>query len=227
MKKILIVACLLLNFQVSHALTRGQIITEVRRLVHDTNSRRWTDVQISTFVNLAQDEILSFSWALHNIYEFTTISGTTEYVMPNDFIQPERVYYESEVLPEISLSRLDTEDATWTKTNSGQPDYYYIRRGTVTWFGLYPCPDEASPVRVDYTELADDLTTDSIEPFNGLPRMKPYHFLIVLWCTYYCYLQEGQIQTASAYYEMYAIRLKDMRETLGLRSNYQPTIRGQ
>lgn len=229
MKKILILFSLLFCFQPVNALTKSQIISEVRRLVQDSNGtsrQRWTDLQISTFINMAQDEIVSLTWCLHNEYHGMTRSGTTNYVMPETLFVPERVYYDNKVLPEISESKLDSTDENWISASTATPTYYYIHRTTVTWLGLYPSPDNAKSLDVYYYEQPANLDNDNSRPFNNCDKLNPYHYLIVLWVTHYCFLQEGKIATATQFYNLYSLRIKDMKDSLNLRPNYYPNISG-
>lgn len=212
-----------------YALNKSQINSEIRRLIHDSNGtsrERWTDLQISTFINMAQEEIVSLTWCMHNRYSFTTLSGTTQYALPNDTIALESVYYDNKVLPEISQSKLDTIDETWPTASTGVPTYYYVYRTTASWIGFYPSPDNTKSVDVWYVEQPDNLDSDTDTPFNNIHKLKPFHYTIILWVAHYCCLQEGKIGLATQFYNLYALRLKDMKDSLDLRPNYYPTISG-
>lgn len=230
MKKIVLLTGLLFISSNLFALTKSQLISEIRLLVNDnpteTSRYRWTDLQISTFINIAQQEINGVNWCLKTRTTLTLTAGVTEYILPTDFFAMERVYYDNDVLKEISLSKLDDIDSMWLKSSTGTPSYYYVRIGTVTWLGLYPAPDNRKDFDIYYYQIPANLDTNSLEPFNNLPRLRPYHHLITLWVAYYCMLQEGRLNSATQYYTLYNAGLKNMREIMNLTPNFYPNISG-
>lgn len=210
-------------------LTKAQITNEVRRLVQDSNGtsrERWTDLQISTFIDMAQDEIFALTWCLEASTSIFSITDTTACVLPSDLFAVTNVYYDGKVLPEISLSKLDNVDENWHTASTGTPTYYYITRTSVTWINFYLCPSSSKSVDINYIQIPQKLVNDNDRPFNRNDKLSAFDYLIVLWIAHYCCLQEGKFDRATQFYNLYSIRIKDMRDSFNLKPNYNPNISG-
>ncbi|PIS33861.1 MAG: hypothetical protein COT38_03110 [Candidatus Omnitrophica bacterium CG08_land_8_20_14_0_20_41_16] len=211
-----------------HALNYGEIQGIIHRLVNDTDrtNPHFSDVTISTFVNLAQQEIAIYTFCLEGTTSYTIIDGQQEYNFYDDMFVIQRITMNDVVLPEISIAKLD-KDTTWQTNKSSQtPSYYYVRHTTYSIIGFNCIPSTASysQLTIQFIKLPDDLNTDGNIPFNGLKRLYPYHSIICYFASALLLYQDNRPIDGDRYYKMYIDRLQEMSKSIRITPNYYPSI---
>lgn len=131
-----------------------QLVTDVTR---DPNNRIFPIAIVDRAINSAymtiQQELENFIDATNATQTITIIPWTQEYTLPSLFLKLQTVTYNN-----IALFRTERKKIieNGTITSTGSPIYYYIK-GNEIW--LYPTPQEAGTLSVEYTTLLPTITT--------------------------------------------------------------------
>lgn len=168
--------------------------TLVSTWVDDSSNGYFTLTILNVFLNNAQRECQKrLLEAGQNYYtktqQATTVLNQQEYSMPSDFIKLQRFYIVvSGTAPNESQQTLEyiTEgEADLIPPGSGLPSAYNIRK---TSFLLYPIPDQAYTMRMDYAGLVVDMAAASDVP--DAPAQ--FHEYIAILATIDCLLRDGR-----------------------------------
>lgn len=142
------------------ALTLAEIITRVRGNTSRTSDP--ADTVITQYINDRIRRMARFAhWSnLYRVDSFTTTLNVYQYAFPSNMqaclgmrvIDGE----DSAVLQETDITRLHNIEPYQTSSDSGQPTHYapYGRN-----FELYPKPDAAYTMYIDYRKWPDELST--------------------------------------------------------------------
>ncbi len=136
----------------------------------DPNAGYFTSSLVNTWINLAQKQVQGMLLqAGENWYEkpveTITVIGQADYALPNDFIDEHRleVVLDGTGLNENRrpLNSLTTNEQDLVPITSGQPQAYKIKKDRVT---ISPTPDAVYTLRLYYSPLVSDLSSDSDVP---------------------------------------------------------------
>lgn len=136
-------------------------LTNLRQLVadvtRDVNYRirplATVDRAINSAYTTVQQELENFIDTTNATQTITIIAWTQEYTLPSLFLKLQTVTYNN-----IALFRTERKKIieNGTITSTGSPIYYYIK-GNEIW--LYPTPQEAGTISIEYTALLPTITT--------------------------------------------------------------------
>lgn len=154
-----------------------QLVTDITR---DPNNRIFPIAIVDRAINSAymtiQQELENFIDATNATQTITIIPWTQEYTLPSLFLKLQTVTYNN-----IALFRTERKKIieNGTITSTGSPIYYYIK-GNEIW--LYPTPQEAGTLSVEYTSLLPTITTsiDSEAP-ELLDQAIAYKAVVILF----------------------------------------------
>jgi len=218
------------------ALDLGTIRDEIRVRIKDVGTsgqrRRFTDVQLNSFINQTQRDIVNVTWAVKKSTDFLLVENTTFYTMPTDFITVERLVFENRNLEESSINGLDSRfnNADW-RTTDGFPEVYFRDTQRPDEIGFYPFPDDSGnstgTVVMGYFAIAPDLSSDTDEPFDAINRLQQYGDILVYEPVYKVFLIEGEPDKALEYRSYYEARLELMVSLEGQRPNFKPGFSSQ
>jgi len=217
---------------------RAEIRTEIRRLVNDVNSMRWTDAVLNDRINQAQDDV---AWRTRFMVNQTTVActvGQLEYELPADCLIPIRICYDTdgssvttkyEELDYATLDKLDRDNGQyWETRSSGTPKEYYYRGNYV---GLFPPPGQNytgdyGDLRLHYVVRPSTMTSDSNIPYtvgsNNYRMLFPFHQLIVWHVCAQCAADERDTAMMNFYWSKYLTDIAEIRVHL----NNQPDKKG-
>ena len=144
------------------ALTLAQIITRIRG-----NTSRATDPTDAVLTQFVNDRIRRMARAAHwrNCYRvdtFTTTANVYQYAFPSNMQACVAMRCidgsDSTILSETDIDRLHRAEPYQTSSDSGKPEYYAPYGVN---FELYPKPDAAYTMYIDYMKWPDELSTDA------------------------------------------------------------------
>lgn len=174
-------------------MTRQEIKAYIRQLNDDVNGGYFTDTVLNPFINRAQIELQKKLIQSGEFYYLKTVQTSTaedqsDYVIPTDFLKVHRL--------ELVLSgtgpnedRLQLQPMTLNQQNMitnqiGTPQNYILKRNR---FVLFPTPDEALVLRLYYSYLVSNLTSDT-EEVDGPVE---YHDYVALYAARLCRIKDG------------------------------------
>ena len=123
--------------------TAGQIITDVRNEILETNPAFWTDTELIRHINRAQRDYCNKVRFLENASYFSSSVGSNQYNLPADFISVKALLHN---VPDINgnanwkrvrpstLEKTVQERVNFPNTttnNQGRPSRYWIWDGTL------------------------------------------------------------------------------------------------
>ena len=233
MRRYLLIACFFLAAS-AQALTLSEIRTEVRLRIKDTSTtrQRFSDTQINNIINQTHRDVVNLVWPIHKTQTISLVANTTYYTLASDLIQIERLRYDNRNLDEVTPTKLDSdyENSRWREL-SGIPKAYFQEPGQPEQIGFYPYPNGNTGSTEDailtYFAQANDLSSDSDEPFNAIDRYLGYSDLLIYEPVYKIFLIEGELAKAQEYRGYYESRLELMISLTGERPNYNPSFVGQ
>ena len=220
MKRLIFIAFLLgvNSYSVSYAYTRGDIITEIRQELSDTNTdtaiQVFSDANLHTRINQAEDDINKLTRCMVSRSTIATICGTGEYAMPDAVLLVNRIMYDNDgssltikysELGYTTIDTLDRDSAGWEYVSSGTPNSYYYRGN---YIGLYPAPDlkhsgDYGRIRIDYIMQPTTSTLNESEIFEGYPHLQTYKLAIVDFVCALCSKDQDDATMMNFYWNKY------------------------
>lgn len=229
---------LTLGFTTSSAwsLNLSDLLTQTRIFIRDTatdpSRQRFTDSQLTSFLNNGQKEVNLRTWALVNSTSISILAGTTEYSLPSDEIMILRVTLGNVPLSERTFSFLDESNSSWI-SDTGIPAEYYIRTDSSVvsgvsreCIGVHPISTFTSVMVVQYLAQPADLSSNSDIPFSGQLRMYPFHQLLAYYASYRGFAAISNIDDAAVYYREYMEMVSVLEGMTKNRMVFNPNFRG-
>lgn len=234
MKKLIVISVFcLFCVGISNALNLGDIRTEVRLHIKDSNTSRqnYSDTQLNNIINQAHRDACNISWVVKKSTSLELVSGTTHYALPSDLYQIARVTFRNENLEEKSLAGLDGEfsDSDW-ETVGGYPEDYYQNPVLPGYISFYPYPNSSTStgtIKINYIGMANLMSSDSDKPFNGDDRYQDFSDMLIWYTVASIFSIEGKVDRVQTYFNMYESRLALMIDKVGQKINYFPSFSGQ
>jgi len=224
------------------SLTLTTILTRIRQNIRDTstvttdNSQRYTDATLTTYVNEAQKEINTLTWAVEKSTSYVLAAGTTYYSLPTDFLAPTQVLFTDASSTTIILAPVTEQivyqvSPNFEQSSTGSPFQYFTRfpgSGTALQIAYIPIPTTTSTgtVKVSYNYQPADLSAGSDIPFDGFVHLYPYHESIVVRVSAMIMTLEGRDDRASAFMQTFANYIAEMEDKNMAKPNYLPSARG-
>jgi len=216
----------------AEAATLDDLRSQVRIVLRDTSTLRprFTDAQLTTFLNQAQEQVNVAGWGNVKSTSTALAVGTTYYTLPSDFIVATRVTKDRKNLKEITLIERDaaTNNSDWEGTG-GTPTAYFIDPAQPESIGVYPWPNSTSALgtlKVYYVAQPTAMAITTDEPFNGVNKLQEYTSLLVYHVAYRLLLTEGETAKSEYYRKEYEYGVMNMRERVGSKPNYNPGVSG-
>lgn len=207
------------------------LIAEARLLALDATSatrQRFTDAQVTEFLNEGQREALTQTRCLRQSQSFQLVPGTTYYAIPSNYLTMERLTIGFKYLQEMSPAALDGRSRAW-EAASGYPTYYYINWSSPTVVGFAPWPaasTDTDTIKMEYDVQATDLANGGDLPYNGVTQMTDYHHALAYFAAAMMSAIEGQGGRQSAYQGVYTGMVGAMAKRCLERPNYLPSATG-
>lgn len=181
MRKISICLALCVGLSgVSHALIASDILSRARLYLKDqsfaANRQQFSDSSLLQLLTDGQREANATLWLQSNTTSFSLAAGTTEYVLPSDFMFTYRVTLAGTKLYMTSYDALDTSSLGWA-TAQGLPTQYYINGFLpATTMGFVPAPVTGSTgtVVVQYAQNTPDVTSTGQTLYSGWVPLASY-----------------------------------------------------
>ena len=231
MKKTCIIALitLILSGLNAFSMNRKEILNQIKWTLRDNPQfvmkHKYTDEILIDLINDAQREINDITWALHYSTRIAMITYTTSYNLPTDCYAINRVLMDLKtVLPESTITLLDKQENGWVYASTGIPNYYF-QSWDKTQISFTPSPDTEHIVDIDYTQISNELTSDSSIPFNSVDKYKPYHNLIVWRVVAYC-LSIDNVPNATVFWQLWSNGVGRMANQIGVTPNFIPFMSG-
>lgn len=216
---------------ISSALTLSNLISTARTLALDGASatrQRFSDSQITDFINEGQREALLATRCLRESQVFTLQPGTTYYPLPSNYLTMERLIVGSKYLQEMTPAGLDGRSRGW-ESASGYPTYYFINWSSPSLVGFAPWPATATDtdtVKMEYDIQANDLVSGSDIPYNGVIKMYDYQHALSYFAASVMSAIDGQMGRQAAYLSVYSGVTAAMAKRCLERPNYLPSATG-
>jgi hypothetical protein len=221
-------------------LTASDVLTRARVYLRDqstsANRQQFPDATLLQFLSDGQREANAQNWLIQSSTTFSLVQGTTEYVMPNDFMATSRVWFfppsgSSYIkLDQTSMDQLDAQSAGWTAA-TGPPTRYYLDRSSQSiYLGFFPSPsvtNSTGPVIVYYIQQPTDVTSTSQIPFNGNLILQPYVSALSYYVTYRGFQTVEETDLAKEYLQYWINFLGLMRQGIYKTPDYNPGFVGQ
>jgi len=214
----------------SSARQLSDLRSDVRVLISDTGGvttrYRFTNQQIDDFLNECQRDAVGQTLPLVRSSAFELVAGTTYYALgSSNFIAVKRVTWLNRVLTEKSPTALDATKE-W-ETVSGAPQNYFVTFASRTLIGIYPYPADSTStgtVKVEFYAQADDLSSSTDQPFNGVREFYPLHHLLAYCAGSRLAAIDGQNDLAGYYLQVYSQTLSRLADISTTRPSYHPSI---
>lgn len=239
MKRILVVVGLCVLGGNGFALTLGEIATEVRRNVRDTQAtvglERYSDTILDVWINETQKDVNNKTWAVDNSTTVSLLANTTYYALPDNFLAANQVLYTNASgitvdMPELSARNVYQAQPDYERSSKGTPGTYFIRgqlTGSSQEISFLPIPTTSGgTVQIQYQSQPADMTADADVPFDGIKRLYPYHYTLVWGTVMRIKLIEGRGDEAKIYAELYNSDITTMKEKLKMKPNYNSSLKG-
>jgi len=197
-------------------MNRSELRTALRSLLNEDTAGFWTDAQLNTYLNLANDRVNSIVSATREDYftisaTFATVQGTQNYAFPSDcrFIRRLEIYDPNDTnyiikLDELRWPRIEA-NGDWLFTNQGMPKRYTIRGQQ---FSLYPIPDTVYNMRLYYDSRPGNMDSDSDSPDTPTD----FHDMLVYWAALLAKKQNEEDDAGFA--ELFNARKVELIQTL-------------
>lgn len=222
-----------------YALTLLDLRTQCRFYLRDTASdparQRFFDSQLNTLLNNAQREVNNRIWAIINSTSISLISGTTEYLLPTDYIFPLRVTVNHIPIPERSLSFLDDSGNNWVQDSTGVPREYYIKvssplvAGAIRKesIGVHPTSSGTMTMTIDYLSQVTEMSASGDIPFGAdNRRLYDTHYVLAYYVSALGFMAMGMKEDAMFYFNLYNSMVLEMESINKTRLLYNPNFRG-
>lgn len=177
------------------------IISRVRVSAGDISALQFDNAALITWINDGVRECALENFLLQKRATTTLTVGTAEYALPTDIMKLYTIVVDKTRLDIYTLQQYQTQN--FDAAESGRPMMAYVWAGKYT---LWPTPDQAYSVEVDYIKDPDDIpvvtdtSSDAIIP--AIPTT--YHGRLVDYCLAQVALQDDN-------QEMYAVKLEEFK----------------
>ena len=152
----------------------SNIIKRVRDIAGDADVLQFTDETLIDWINDGMRQCAIDNGLLQKRATQNTVINQTDYDLPTDILKLHSVKFDSAKLPIRTLEEYD-KVGPYDSTSSGTPVGAYVWAGKLT---LYPKPDRAKSLVIDYIYAPAEITTNGQTP--GIPES--YHSRLVDYC---------------------------------------------
>ena len=166
-------------------MTRAEIRAYVRTLINEASPGFWSDAELNTALDRANDRVNALIQSLDEDYftkssTFSTVANAKSYGLPSDFVTFRRLEHYSttdasdiEKIDVIVFPRTEAQ-GYWPTTTTQRPARAILRGSQLD---LMPIPDAVYTLRLYYEYAPPALTSDGISPASPAD----YHDMLGLW----------------------------------------------
>lgn len=221
----------------SFSLTLSNLLTQTRVFLRDTattaSRQRFSDSQLTDFLNDGQKEFNAKIWAVISATPIVLTAGTTEYSLPTDNISVLRVTFKHTPLVERTFSFFDESNTDWI-SSSGTPHSYYVRVDSSIVagvaresIGFIPISTFSTTCHVYFLDQPTDLSASGDVPFGSdNRRLYPFHHGLAFYGAYRGFLTMGLLQEAIIYLKEYENIISLAESFNKTRNMFNPNLRG-
>lgn len=232
LSKLLLPLCLVSS---GYCLNLSDILTRARIFLRDTATdptrQRFSDPQLTFFINDGQKETNLKVWAVVNSTLITLSAGTTEYSLPADHITILRATMNNAPIVERTFSFLDESNTNWI-ADTGTVTEYYLRMDssvvagvTRECIGVHPISTFTATMILQYLAQPADLSASVDVPFSGYNRLFPFHQALAYYAAYRGDMAIGSVDEAAMYRREYDSIVNFMDAALGTHFMFNPSFR--
>lgn len=181
--------------------TVAEIITSVRYLINEATASFWSDAEITTYINEAQEIFATTTKCLSKYYSHTLIAADIvndrEVRLSSDFVALDEggVLYDSDPLRPISLKALDEHGGAAWRDVTGTPTHFYKRSDML---GFFPKPAAGGVVAYYGIERATELSGATV-PFSDDYRTIAFRRYIRDYAVSLCWAKKSEDAKADKY----------------------------
>ena len=207
--------------------TLSSLITEARVLSFDAQSsrQRFTDAQVTVFINQGQRKAIDASRCLQTSQSFLLATGTTYYALPSNYLSMERVTIGGLWMTQMSPAALDARSRGW-ETASGRPTYYFINFSSRSYVGFAPFPQtvaDTDTIKMEYSISATDLSATTDIPYNSVSELTQYQHALAYYAASKMLTIQGLGSQAGAYEKEFNEVVAMMWKACRANPNYMPS----
>lgn len=196
----------------------------------DTNFQRFSNQDLIDFLNQGQDDINDNVWVLQSTYTLDLAAGTTEYILPADFLTSVRVVLNNNKLIQTTRDNLDANTRGW-QIAVATPTGYFIDNwsSTSTYVGFYPAPKYSTyggEANITYVQKATPMVNLTDYPFNGKAFLFQYHRALIHFCVAQGWDTINITSKSEVFRSLYANDIKLMLFNSQRMPDYNPSIHG-
>lgn len=180
-------------------MTVGEIKTYVSYLVDDLEFGYFTSAQLNRFINQAQLEVqkklirAGWTWYLKIDESLTTVVNQSDYSLPSDFLEINKLEYVKNAgvnESKIVLNSIDAlSESSFFAQYNGQSQAFYLKKDKLV---LLPKPNIAGDtLRIYYSYRIADISADGDTP--DIP--KEYHEYLAHLVAIKCFIKDGRDYT--------------------------------
>ncbi len=173
--------------------TLAEITTSVRYQINEATESFWSDIEIATYINEAQEIIATETKCLSKYYtrvlEAADIHNDREIRLSSDFIALDEggVTYAGKSLDQTSLKELDEHYRGWRDT-AGTPTRFYFRSD---YIGFFPKPSAGDTVAYYGIERATELSGTTV-PLSSDYRTVSFRRYMRDYAIAMCWYKKGE-----------------------------------
>lgn len=218
------------GLQLSDLLTNCRVA--LRDTASDTNFQRFSDAQLTSFLNDGQNQINNVVEPLVNAYQFDLTAGTAEYPLPADFKAVYRVTLSGKRIQSTGYNALDANFTNWQTASSTSTYYfldYYSSTTASIQMGFYANPKYTTTggsVLLFYYQNPAALAASADVPFNGRKNLYPYHDALTHFCAMRGWAVQNRADLAKLYADMYGQDVTAMKNDVNFLPDYNPAVTG-
>lgn len=209
----------------SNALTLSQLESQARVLGIDNGPRqRFSTATIDSYLNEGQRIAVVDAKPIIELTSFALSGGTTYYPLPTDFLQVRRVTRDFLDMKEETPESLANKAGLAWEIAQALPTNFYINFSYRGMIGMYPAPGASNTgtIRVDYYAQATELVNGADLPFDSIPELTPYHYLLAYYAAYRMTLIDGRSDLAAMYGAEFNAGIARMQREALNQPSYRP-----
>lgn len=234
MRKILLCFSLLVGLQGrSQALVVSDILSRARLYLKDqsavSNRQQFSDSSLLQLLTDGQREANATLWLLSSSTTITLAAGTTEYVLPSDFMFTYRVTLNNQKIYMTSFDYQDSQSLGW-QTTAGPPQSYYVNNFLASpTIGFVPAPTTGSTgtVVVQYAQNTPDVTSTSQNLYNGWVPLGGYQQGLVDFVVCHAWQVLEEMDDSKPFCDRWNLYMTLMRNLQTRTPDFNPGVGGR
>lgn len=166
-------------------------LNEVKRLLHDSNNRFWSNTQLTDYINTARNRVASDTACLRSLEDVVLVLDTETYALSSFTTKTTRAYDIMNLTVIWGSQRIPMLQCAWTEfnarfrawvSNTQRPQVWsrYGESPAIAQIYVQPLPDQDYDAQADIIYLPTPLVDDSTVDELGYPYTDP----VCYWAAY-------------------------------------------